>query len=338
MPYKERGGWRASVKIGGARKQAWFPSKREALEWEGKTRKDLKTQRSKTATGLLRLSMEYLDYMERFSKSTYSHRKTLIRRIGSEWGDIEIQSITPKMVLAYLDKRALVSGNAANEDLHDLKSMFSYFRKFHGITHNPMIHIDPYKHEVTPPYVPPKEDIAKLILATRGQDRVMLEMFRYTPARRSEVLRLTWDDILFDRRLIRLKTQKNRKGQWKVYYVPMSTTLYGSLKDHYKGRDKESPYVFTHNGKPYTRRDDWLPKLCKKAKIRPFGYHSFRRAFASEIMGSGRASMKDVSLLLGHSSTTHTERYLRSINPNLPGLVEMLDEKEIYPKDVPHES
>ena len=54
-------------------------------------------------------------------------------------------------------------------------------------------------------------------------------------------------------------------------------------------------------------------------------------------MGSGMTSMKDVSLLLGRSSTILTERYLRSINPGPPGLVNMLDKKEIYPKDIPHE-
>jgi hypothetical protein len=52
-------------------------------------------------------------------------------------------------------------------------------------------------------------------------------------------------------------------------------------------------------------------------------------------MGSGMTSMKDVSLLLGRASTIHTERDLRSINSGPPGLVNMLDKKEIYPKDIP---
>jgi integrase len=70
-----------------------------------------------------------------------------------------------------------------------------------------------------------------------------------------------------------------------------------------------------------------LPGLCDKAKIKLFEFHSFRRVYATCIMGRVKASLKDVSLLLGHSSVRHTELYLRSINPNLPGLIEMLDEK-----------
>jgi len=45
-------------------------------------------------------------------------------------------------------------------------------------------------------------------------------------------------------------------------------------------------------------------------------------------MATGKASLKDVSLLLGHSSVRNTELYLRSINPNLPGLVELIDPEE----------
>lgn len=338
MPYKERGGWRGEVRVLGKRRTRWFASKKRAAEWEGAAEKEIRATRSLTATGLQTLSVRYLDYMERFSKSTYSHKKTLIKRIGAAWGDVDVNEITPQMCLDYLDERSKVSGNAANEDIHDLKAMFSYFRKFHGIMHNPLLYIDPYKHDVTPPYVPPKEDILKLLMVTQGQDRVMLDVFRFTPARRSEVLKLTWADVLFDQRVIRLTTHKSRNGLSKAYYVPMIDALCDSLKSHWKNRDKESPYVFTLDGKPFTRREDWLPSICSRAGIKPFGYHSFRRAFASGIMGTGKASMKDVSLLLGHSSTVHTERYLRSINPNLPGLVELLDEKETATTECHHES
>jgi integrase len=335
MPYKERGGWRAIVKVNGKRTQKWFPSKKDAQAWESATRKDLKHKKPKTSTALLGLCGDYLTYMARYSKSTYSHKKTLCKRILAEWGDIDSHDITPKMCLDYLDKRALISGNAANEDLYDLKTFFGHLRKIYNIDHNPLRDIEPYVHEVKPPYVPPREDILKLLLVTTEQDRVMLDMFRFTAARRSEVMRLTWDDIQFDKRVISLKTHKNRKGQCKTYYVPMSDSLYQSLQWQWNHRDKSSSYVFTHNGKSYARREAWLPSLCEKAKIKPFGYHSFRRAFATGIMATGKASMKDTSMLMGHSSTRHTETYLRSINPNLPGLVEMLDEKSKYPMSVP---
>lgn len=337
MPYKERGGWRASVKRGEIRRQAWFPSRREALEWESEERKHLKNLRPKTSMGLLGLCEKYLDYMQRYSKSTYSHKKTLCRRILAAWGDIDVAAITPEMCLQYLDGRARISGNAANEDLQDLKAMFGHYRKFHGVTNSPLVEIEPYSHDVTPPYVPPREDILKLLLVTQGQDRVMLDMFRFTAARRSEVMRLTWDAVLFEQRIIRLKTHKSRKGKCKTYPVPMSEALYKSLRWQWEHRDKSSPYVFTNDGRPYARREDWLPRLCKAAKIRPFGYHSFRRAFASVLYATGRASLKDVSVLLGHSSVRNTELYLRSINPNLLELVEMLDEGPKYPTEIPQE-
>ncbi len=57
-------------------------------------------------------------------------------------------------------------------------------------------------------------------------------------------------------------------------YNPPKTFL---LEGRYKNRDK---LLRAHNRKPYSRREDRLPRLCKKENSRPFGYHSFRRAFA----------------------------------------------------------
>jgi integrase len=119
------------------------------------------------------------------------------------------------------------------------------------------------------------------------------------------------------------------------YYVPIIEALYKSLKWPWDNRDKESPYIFTHDGIPYVRREDWLPKLSEKVKIKPFGFHSFRRAFIIGIMNTGKTSLNDVSLLFGHSSVNHTEFYLRSINTNLPSLAELLNEEANYPKDLP---
>jgi len=57
-------------------------------------------------------------------------------------------------------------------------------------------------------------------------------------------------------------------------YNPPKTFL---LEGRYKNRGN---LLCAHNGKPYSRREDRLPRLCKKENSRPFGYHSFRRAFA----------------------------------------------------------
>jgi len=65
--------------------------------------------------------------------------------------------------------------------------------------------------------------------------------------------------------------------------------------------------------------------ICFRGKGH-FGFHALRRFYASQIMGTGLASVKDVSDLLGHSSARNTEKYLRMINPNLWGLVDQIDD------------
>lgn len=68
MPYKERGGWRGTVRTKTTRDTKRFPSKKEALAWEGEKRKDLKNSQTKIVTGLKSLCEAYLDYMERYPK------------------------------------------------------------------------------------------------------------------------------------------------------------------------------------------------------------------------------------------------------------------------------
>lgn len=278
---------------------------------------------------------DFLRYSERYSRYTHSHYKTMCKRIIKAWGpDTDVAAITNKMCLEYLDSRALISGNCANEDRKRLSAMWNHWIEYDGLQSNPISKIPSYSHEETPQYTPPKKDIQSIVMVTKDQDRAIIDVFRYTGARRSEVYRLTWDDVLFDQKQIRLKTRKTKKGTWRVRFVHMGPTLYESIKRQWDRRDKESPYVFTRDGKRYGKRDEWLPALCKKAGVKPFSYHALRRYRGSTLMDMG-ASLKEVQEQLGHTSLRHTEKYIHTINPRLKELMEVED--EILEKSTPGE-
>jgi integrase len=241
------------------------------------------------------------------------------------------------MCLEYLDERCHdVSPAAANEDLGDLKAFFNHLRQYYGLADNPASRLEPYGYDPIRQYTPPKEDILKVVMAAKGQDRVMVDIFRFTGARRSEILRLTWDDILFDKRVIRLKTKKTKNHAWRIRYAAMNGVLFEQLNRHYHGRDKSSPFVFTTHGRPYQRREIWLKGLCERAGVKPFGFHAFRRYFASTMIDLG-ASLKETSDSLGHTAIRTTERYVFNINPRLRDLVEMMDGENAENLDkIPH--
>jgi integrase len=81
-----------------------------------------------------------------------------------------------------------------------------------------------------PQYTPPQEDILKLLMAATREERIFLNCYLQTGARRSEIFRWTWvDDINFERREVRLGTRKTRDGSMSYETLPMSGELYQDL-------------------------------------------------------------------------------------------------------------
>jgi integrase len=111
----------------------------------------------------------------------------------------------------------------------------------------------------------------------------------------------------------------------------MSNDLYESLNWLWKNQKfKQDLYVWINDkkgpnyGKPYKYRHSFLKGLCKRAKVRKFGFHALRRLVASILHDSGKVSLKKIQLLLGHSSLTTTERYIYHLGEDLKSTVGVL--------------
>ena len=68
-----------------------------------------------------------------------------------------------------------------------------------------------------------------------------------------------------------------------------------------------------------------MGNLCKRANVKPFGFHAIRRHVASVINDSRKASMKQIQGLLGHKRQSATEEYLHFIGSALYDAAEVLD-------------
>ena len=92
-------------------------------------------------------------------------------------------------------------------------------------------------------------------------------------------------------------------------------------------RFPRSPFVFVNEkngkgfGQPFSRRPGFIPGLCKKAKVRKFGFHALRRYVASELIRTPGVSLKDVQDVLRHSAIASTERYIKNIGEKKGGSV-----------------
>jgi integrase len=342
MPYYDRSKkkWRGEVRLrtgrGVVRKTRLFATKKEATAWERMTEKSLRTP-TQTATAFSTLYNEYLDFSKiRHSHNTFTEKVSVGKRFLAFLGaDLPIDRIKAHHINEFLLQSAeAVSNNRANRDRKNLLSFWNWAQKIHDLPNNPVAKTSRLPHERKPRYVPNGEDIARVIMAASGQDRVMLIALRDTLARRSEIFRWRWgDDVDFEGRLVRLGTRKTRDGSMDYEWLPMTDDLYDALRWQFKQTGRKYEHVFVipeshhlYGGRPYTTRRKFVASLCKRAGVRPFGFHDIRRYGASRLAAQG-VPMKTIQRILRHKNITTTERYVGYCNQDLKATMEMLSEK-----------
>ncbi len=63
---------------------------------------------------------------------------------------------------------------------------------------------------------------------------------------------------------------------------------------------------------PYVYANDMIAKMCKRAGVKPFGFHSIRHLSASLLDQAG-IPLATIQLILRHTSVTTTARYVHSL-------------------------
>lgn len=153
-----------------------------------------------------------------------------------------------------------------------------------------------------------------------GVALLMLE----TGMRIGEVLALRWEDILWERRavrvngtLVRLSTkpgvtyvQNSPKSRTSKRTIPLSSEAYRILDRIYKRRKDYSKFVFPRVDDPdqpysYSSVEFHIKKACVEAEVPYKGLHAFRHTFATNCYDRG-CDVKILSKLLGHADVSIT--------------------------------
>ena len=330
MPYQKGQKWKAQVRKDGKQKDKTFNTKKEALAWEAEMRrKPVEEWEEKTDTVcLLDWAEAYLDYSQvKNSKKTYDEKKSMFQRFFKMVDHEQpVSDLTPAQLLNYVVKQSKErSGYAANKDRKNLVAGWNWGMKyFNPVLPGPNPCLVEKMPEVRHPrYIPPEEDFWKVYGAAEGQDQVMLLTFLHLAPRRSEVFRLQWpEDIDFINNRVRLGTRKREDGTFEYAWLPMTKELRKTLRWWWENRPiKDSPYVFLnlnknhkrqeHYGQPFKYRNDFMPGLCEKAKVKRFGLHGIRHLTASILYNLGY-EVAVMQAILRHKSPNTTERYLKT--------------------------
>ena len=343
-------GWRYDLPLNGTRyTKTWFKTKKAAKDAEAKRREELKNPKqqetTKTDMAFLTLANKRLDYVKKYnSKEHFRHFLYHTRRWIKEWKDLICSEITSGMVETYIMKRADVSANTANKELRYLRAIFNYGTRRNFISHNPTDGIDFLPVEKNKRYVPPKEDVYKVISIADPDTQDYLWSLLLTAARMNEINSLTWDDVNFEDRYVTLWTRKKKGGNRESRDVPMVSKLYEILLYRSKNRDPEKPWVFWHTywsrksnrmvSGPYADRKRLMKSLCKKADVKYFRYHPFRYLTASILDDIG-VPLGVIQRILGHENRKTTEGYLQSVGEAERNAMEKLEKVDIVSMPLP---
>jgi integrase len=188
---------------------------------------------------------------------------------------------------------------------------------------NPFRLVDKFPEERSPRCIPPEEDFWKVDDVANGQDRVMLLAYLHLAARRGEIFGLTWRDVDFGVKRIRLWTRKRDGGNKEFDWLPMTSELRKAIARWWDERPfKETAYVFVclerssfceeYYGKPFKVRQHVMKRLCHKAGVKPFGFHAIRHLTASILYRKGYA-VALIQAVLRQKDPNTTSQYLRKL-------------------------
>jgi integrase len=140
------------------------------------------------------------------------------------------------------------------------------------------------------------------------QAGVIMKVALYTAMRKSELLRLQWNHINFDKKFISIVDPKGGKDQT----IPLNDATEQLLSDYRHRNPSRSRYVFPgRSGGQRTTIARQVRRIRERAGLpkdfRPL--HGLRHVHASMLASSGKVDMFALQRLLTHKDFTMTQRY-----------------------------
>jgi integrase len=338
-------GWRYDFTLNGQRyTAAWFKNRAETYLAEARKREEVKNGAESvnppppptitteaeakavatpTDMAFLELINKRLDYLKTYkSKTHYVQNEHMAKRLLKEWPGVSCRQVTPDMVQRYIARRGATAPSQANKELRCLKAMFNFGIKMGLIQTNPTQGLEFIPVERRLRYIPPKEDIAKVLLGADPDTQDYLLAVVDTLARVGEINRLTWNDVDFAGKYLVLYTRKKKGGHLTPRKVAMTGRLFAMLQKRFRQRDPGKPWVFwkrawsRKEGKfvtgPFEYRKSLMATLCRKAGVRHFAFHALRH-FGASLLDQAKVPLGAIQRILGHESRTTTEIYLHSM-------------------------
>ena len=323
----------------------WFGStkadQRAAIAWEEQVKKDLdQAKRLQQTTPLiscpkkatmLQWANAYLEECQRRNVPTTFRRKRdgfkrfigyLAKTDGFAPG-MPVEAFGRPEARLYLAMQRDQRGpNCSNKERKTLTTAWKwgaeYLDGFPRDQADPFRNCQRYAEIRTPRYIPTEEDFWKVYAVAPKREQMLLTCYLNLAARKSELLRLRWDDdVDFARNTVTLATRKTRTGEIKRVAMPMNAEVREAMLWLWENREGTSGHVFTspfepYIGQPYKAAAHVMPRLCAHAEVKLFGFHSIRHLAATILAQEGK-SLFSIQHSLRHEKQSTTDIYLHEL-------------------------
>ena len=315
--YRHRDKWTYDFEKNGKRdRQGGFPTRKQAVEGEAKAR----STTPKINMDFARLCTSRLQELaSRRTKGHWERNVLIFEKLMDKWG--HKREITMVDVEELLGEISQESKHKANRYLAMIKALFRHGIKRKLVDYDPTIGVDPYGIKKERKYIPPEEDMEKVLNLAPKEFKDYLITLLHTAGRMREINKLKWEDVNLDEDYLVLRTRKAKNSDVAERKVPLTKTLKSILE----ALPRKGEYVFSHpDGTRYDNRIKMIRSLCKKAKVKRFTFHNLRHYSASKLANAGVA-ITDIQEILGHTRPTTTDNYLQAIKGSVRNAIDKLE-------------
>ncbi len=266
-----------------------------------------------------------LDGVERSTQDQY--RQHIDLHIVPIIGNVKLSRLTAPMVNTFKETLLETRSRAmAAKALQSFRSLIADAQRRGLVAQNVArgVSIKARNRDKAPVTIPTKADIQTMLEKVSDRWRPLIVTAILTGMRSSELRGLTWGDVDFDKREIRVRQRADKynalgspKSKTSRRTIPMTPMVFNTLREWQLACPKgEANLVFPtgrgnveSNANIYNRGMVPLERKCgfigAKATKPKYGLHALRHFYASLIIDQG-FSPKKCQTLLGHSSIQMT--------------------------------
>lgn len=238
---------------------------------------------------------------------SYQSMETAWRALRPTFGHLRPDQITRDLCRDYaaMRRKGGVADGTIIKDLGVLKAALKWGGKDKGAVFDMPPTPDPRERYIT------REEHQKLVdAATLPHVKLFILLAWSTAARASALFDLTWGQVDFEKRQIRLaKAEGRRKGRATVH---MTDRAHAALLAAYEART--SDYVIEWGGGPVKSVKRAFAEACRKAGLEDVTPHVLRHSAAVAMAESG-VTMEEIAKVLGHTNPRVTFRVYIKYTP-----------------------